>query len=70
MPDPKAVLEQAIALTDKAIAGGIAVKTALQAFYDSLYPTFASAGDGVGAMGSLPVDFQNEVLDAVEACKA
>ncbi len=69
MPDPKALLDQTIAITQKAIALGVAVETALVAFREKLFPSFGADGPSSEAFGTLPSELQADILDAVDACQ-
>lgn len=66
--DPQAILDQAIALVKKVNAYGVAAETALIAFKEKLYPTFAGGEEAPGeTFGSLPAEAQAAVEAAVEA---
>ena len=66
--DPQAILDQAIALVKKVNAYGVAAETALIAFKEKLYPTFAAGAEAPGeAFGALPPEAQTAVEEAVEA---
>ena len=67
MFDTKKVLEQVKLIIQKANKYGVAAEKAVDAFYAVLFPPEVAMSAGPGPMNELPVDFQNEILDAAEA---